>query len=117
MATTTEPTDDAGEIPPPPATGAHLAYAGASRVSTGGTTHSDRSGALYSSIQQIRGYRETSITVGHEGVKVTTATRKDVLEKKIQVPDSWLRGFLQVQSAATLPFDHVRLAPMDLYNV
>ena len=40
----------------------------------------------------------------------------EVLEKHIRVPDSWLRGFLQVQSAATLPFDHVRLAPMDLYN-
>ena len=33
------------------------------------------------------------------------------------MPDSWLRGFLQVQSAATLPFDHVQLSPMDLYNV
>ena len=34
-----EPTDDAGEvIPPPPATGAHLAYAGASKVSTAGNT-------------------------------------------------------------------------------
>src|SRR5262249_4477221 len=70
-----------------------------------------------SSIQQIRGYRETTLSVGHEGVKMTAAPRKEVLEKKIQVPDSWLRGFLQVQSAATLPFDHVRLAPMDLYNV
>jgi hypothetical protein len=48
---------------------------------------------------------------------MTTQVTREVLEKKIQVPDSWLRGFLQVQSAATLPFDHVRLAPMDLYNV
>jgi hypothetical protein len=82
-----------------------------------GTTNIDFSDALYSSVQQIRGYRETSIAVGHDGVKVATAERKQVLEKKIQVPDSWLRGLLQVQSAATLPFDHVRLAPMDLYNV
>src|SRR5215468_7512183 len=33
-----EPTDDTGEIPPPPSTGSHLAYAGASRVSTTGKT-------------------------------------------------------------------------------
>src|SRR2546423_5396377 len=33
---TNEPTEDTGEIPPPPSTGAHLAYAGASRVSTVG---------------------------------------------------------------------------------
>src|SRR5687768_10021649 len=38
MATTTEPIDDTGEVPPPPSTGAHLAYAGASRVATTGNT-------------------------------------------------------------------------------
>src|SRR6202040_1819844 len=31
--------------------------------------------------------------------------------------DSWLRGFLQVQSAAALPHDTVRLAPVDFYNL
>src|SRR5262249_13532384 len=40
-----------------------------------------------------------------------------VLEKQIQVPDSWLRGFLQVQSAAGLPRDTFRLNAIDLYNV
>ena len=82
-----------------------------------GTTNIDFSDALYASVQQIRGYRDTRLAIGPEGVKVQTAPAREVLEKKIQVPDSWLRGFLQVQSAATLPFDHVRLAPMDLYNV
>ena len=33
------------------------------------------------------------------------------------MPDSWLRGFLQVQSAAILPHDSFRLEPMDLYNL
>src|SRR5262245_2977831 len=88
-----------------------------SGTATYGSTNIDFSDALYSSIQQIRGYRETTIAVGHDGLKVVTGPRTQVLEKKIQIPDSWLRGFLQVQSAATLPFDHVRLAPMDLYNV
>ena len=32
------------------------------------------------------------------------------------MPDSWLRGFLQVQSAAALPRDTFALAPIDLYN-
>ena len=82
-----------------------------------GTTNIDFSDALYSSVQQIRGYRTTTFAVGHDGTKPTAEGRKEVLEKKIQVPDSWLRGFLQVQSAATLPFDHVQLSPMDLYNV
>ena len=82
-----------------------------------GTTNIDFSDALYASVQQVRGYRATSFAIGHDGVKPTPDGRKEVLEKKVQVPDSWLRGFLQVQSAATLPFDHVQLAPMDLYNV
>lgn len=82
-----------------------------------GTTNIDFSDALYASVQQIRGYRTTKVAMGHDGVKATPEGRKGVLEKKIQVPDSWLRGFLQVQSAATLPFDHVQLSPMDLYNV
>ena len=82
-----------------------------------GTTNIDFSDALYSSTQQIRGYRDTSFAIGHSGANLESATRKEPLEKKLQIPDSWLRGFLQVQSAATLPFDHVRLAPMDLYNV
>jgi hypothetical protein len=84
---------------------------------THGTTNVDFSDALYSSVQQIRGYRDTGFAIGQDGAKGAPATRKEKLEKKLQVPDSWLRGFLQVQSAATLPFDHVRLAPMDLYNV
>ncbi|MEZ4472565.1 MAG: hypothetical protein R3F60_17585 [bacterium] len=40
-----------------------------------------------------------------------------MLEKRIQVPDAWLRGFLQVQSAATLPAATFSLAPVDLYNL
>jgi hypothetical protein len=82
-----------------------------------GSTNIDFSDALYSSVQQVRSYRETRLAIGPDGVRMTTQVTREVLEKKIQVPDSWLRGFLQVQSAATLPFDHVRLAPMDLYNV
>lgn len=82
-----------------------------------GTTNIDFSDALYASVQQVRGYRATTLNLGHDAAKPTPEARKDVLEKKIQVPDSWLRGFLQVQSAATLPFDHVQLSPMDLYNV
>jgi hypothetical protein len=82
-----------------------------------GTTNIDFSDALYSSVQQIRGYRETKFAIGHDGAAPATGERANVLEKKLQIPDSWLRGFLQVQSAATLPFDHVQLTPMDLYNV
>ena len=81
-----------------------------------GTTNIDFSDALYASIQQLRDYRPTKLTIGGEGVGVSTGGVPEVLEKSIRVPDGWLRGFLQVQSAAALPMDRVKLAPIDLYN-
>ena len=82
-----------------------------------GTTNIDFSKDLHDSIQRFRGYRETRITIGQEAVKVATEGEKEVLEKQIRIPDSWLRGFLQVQSSTMLPTDTFRLAPIDLYNV
>ena len=81
-----------------------------------GTTNIDFSQSLYAGIQQMRSYRETRLSIGQEGVKFATATAGEVLEKQIRVPDSWLRGFLQVQSSAALPRDRFDLAPVDLYN-
>lgn len=82
---------------------------------TCGTTNIDFSPALAGGIQQMRSYRDTRLSIGREGVRVAT-TAGEVLEKAIQVPDSWLRGFLQVQSAAVLPRESFAIAPVDLYN-
>jgi hypothetical protein len=84
---------------------------------TCGTTNIDFSPALYSGVEQMRSYRETRLSIGKEAVKLATTSAASVLEKQIRVPDAWLRGFLQVQSAAALPHETFRLAPTDLYNV
>ncbi|QEG40490.1 hypothetical protein [Roseimaritima ulvae] len=81
-----------------------------------GTTNIDFSEALFDSIQRFRSYRETRLTIGQQAVQVQTDEHQ-TLEKQIKIPDSWLRGFLQVQSSALLPGDHFKLAPIDLYNV
>ncbi|HZW32684.1 MAG TPA: SWIM zinc finger family protein [Isosphaeraceae bacterium] len=81
-----------------------------------GTTNVDFSQALDQGLQQMRSYRQTRLSIGQEGVTFATAGAGEVLEKQIRVPDSWLRGFLQVQSAAALPRDRFELAPVDLYN-
>jgi hypothetical protein len=83
---------------------------------TYGTTNIDFSQSLYQGLQQMRSYRETRLTIGREGLGLATRAAGEVLEKTIRVPDSWLRGFLQVQSAAALPRDSFSLAPIDLYN-
>jgi hypothetical protein len=83
-----------------------------------GTTNIDFSKALFDGVQRIRSYRETRLSIGQDAVQVTSdAARPPVIEKSIQLPDSWLRGFLQVQAAATLPTTAVRIAAIDLYNV
>jgi hypothetical protein len=82
-----------------------------------GTTNIDFSPALASGIEQMRSYRQTRLTIGREAVKLATTSAASVLEKKVHVPESWLRGFLQVQSASILPRDSFSLAPIDLYNV
>jgi predicted DNA-binding WGR domain protein len=84
---------------------------------TYGTTNVDYSQGLFDGVQRMRSYRETRIAVATDAVKLGTAGAPEVLEKKVQVPDTWLRGFLQVQSAGTLPRTIVKIAPIDLYNV
>lgn len=81
-----------------------------------GTTHIDFSDALFDGIQRMRSYRATTLSIGHEAVSVATEGGHPVIEKQIQVPDTWLRGFLQVQSASTLTRATARIAPIDLYN-
>ena len=91
---------------------------------TYGTTNIDFSEDLFKGIQRMRSYRKTLLSVGGgEGaaepgaVGLDTEGQPEVLEKQIQLPDTWIRGFLQVQSASTLPEVHFSIAPIDLYNV
>ena len=86
-----------------------------------GTTHIDFSEALAGGIEQMRSFRQASLQVGQQAstLHVQTADAQpdqQIIEKKINVPTTWLRGFLQVQSAAQLSQDQVQLCPIDLYN-
>ena len=82
-----------------------------------GTTNIDYSRALFDGVQRMRSYRDTALAIGPDAVEVATAGEAKVVEKAIQLPDTWLRGFLQVQSAATLPATTIEIAAIDLYNV
>lgn len=86
-----------------------------------GTTNIDFSGELAQGIEQIRSFHDTQFSIGQEAVSFKTETAVDleetsILEKKINVPQSWVRGFLQVQSSAQLTADTFILKPIDLYN-
>ncbi|MEM6925928.1 MAG: SWIM zinc finger family protein [Myxococcota bacterium] len=81
-----------------------------------GTTNIDFSDDLQQGLKRLRSYRDTSLTIGADAVSVATGDA-EVVEKKVQVPDTWLRGFLQVQSSVTLARAALRLKPIELYNV
>jgi hypothetical protein len=86
-----------------------------------GTTSIDFSADLAEGIEQIRSFRGNRFSVGQQAVEFKAETAADldnaeVIEKQIQVPKSWLRGFLQVQSSAQLTADTFHIKPIDLYN-
>lgn len=82
-----------------------------------GTTNVDYSAALYDEFQRIRDYRTTTFKVDPAGFSVRTEGSAEHREVKIDVPDSWVRGFLQVSAAMTLPGARFSLHPMDLHNL
>lgn len=82
-----------------------------------GTTNVDYSKELYEGVQQMRSYRNTYLAMSDEAFGVQTSGEGEVIEKHIEVPNSWLHGFLQVQSAATLGDIEFNFGPMELYNV
>jgi hypothetical protein len=82
-----------------------------------GTTNIDYSASLYNEFQKIRDYKETKFTVEPAGFNVQTTNEDAYTEVKIDLPDSWVRGFLQVSSAMTLPARTFDLHPMDVHNI
>ena len=81
-----------------------------------GTTNIDYSAALYDEFQKIRSYKTTKFGIDPSGFEVKTTNEEDFKEVKIDLPDSWVRGFLQVNSAMALPARSFELHPMDVHN-
>lgn len=82
-----------------------------------GTTNVDYSDDLYAEFQKIRTYKTTRLEVDPGGFEVDTQHEESYREVKIDLPDTWVRGFLQVNSAMTLPMVRVELHPMDIHNI
>ncbi len=82
-----------------------------------GTTNVDYSWALYEQFQKLRSYRETRFTVDPAGFEVKTEQMENYREEKIDLPQSWLRGFMQLQAAMSLPMRRVPVSREGLYNV
>jgi hypothetical protein len=81
-----------------------------------GTTNIDFSQALADEIYRVRSYRPAWLKVEFEKVELSTNLSNNV-EKKIDLPESWVRGFLQVQSASTLDGTSLELHSQTLAKV
>jgi hypothetical protein len=82
-----------------------------------GTTNVDYSWDLFSHFQSLRSYRETRFKVDPAGFTVATSGNADYREEKIDLPDGWLRGFMQTQAAMTLPARRVTLTREAVYSI
>ncbi|HEY1186095.1 MAG TPA: hypothetical protein VGE74_00500 [Gemmata sp.] len=83
-----------------------------------GTTNVDYSWRLYEHFQTIRSYRETRFTIDPMGFEVQTAADEGAYrEEKIDLPQSWLRGFSSLQSAMSLPMRRVPLSREAVYSL
>ncbi len=82
------------------------------RAAAHGTTFVDLSDGFVDQIDRMRAYREIELDASSSPVPDAKAETR-----AIEVPYAWLRGFLQVQSAATLPAVSCEIEPVDLYNL
>jgi hypothetical protein len=75
-----------------------------------GTTNIDFGIPLEREFSRIRTYRPLDLTVGAQAVQIETEVGA-AIEKKIDLPESWVRGLVEVQSALMLSPVTLRLSP------
>lgn len=81
-----------------------------------GTTNIDFSAKLHGQLDRMRTYRQTHFGVDPGGFTVQTDDEIH-REKKIDMPDSWVMGFLQVHSVMSMGLTRFRMGAVDLYNI
>lgn len=84
-----------------------------------GTTNIDFSHKLHRQLDRIRTYRKTDFDIAPHGLTVTTSGPGGGAhkEKKIELPESWVQGFHQVQSTMAMSLTSFEVAPVDMFNV
>jgi SWIM zinc finger len=86
-----------------------------------GTTNIDFSAALHDHLDRMRSYRETVFELGAGGF-ASKQLQPDLgapvaYEKRIDLPDGWMEGFLNVHGLMSMGLTKLQLAPIDALNV
>jgi len=79
-----------------------------------GTTNIDFTAWLWAALSELRSSRETWLRIGAEGFEVKTKGAGGRFQQKVDLPDNWVRGFLQVTGAMALPGTRLTVRPADL---
>ncbi len=74
----------------------------------------DYTAELFGDLMKLRAYRPSAIEVGN---KASASASEDYRERSLDVPDSWVRTLLQVNTALTKALTVFRLQAMDLHNL
>ncbi|MCC6418458.1 MAG: SWIM zinc finger family protein [Gemmataceae bacterium] len=82
-----------------------------------GTTNIDFSARLHGEMERMRTYRQTRFDVEPGGFTLTTDGGEGCKEKAIDLPETWVKGFLQVHSTMSLGLTRFHMAPVDLFNI
>lgn len=82
-----------------------------------GTTNIDFSAKLEKEMQRFRSYTDVTLSVNPEGFTIDNDIVPEYVEKKIDLPETWIKGFNQVSSAAALSGMELKLSPSDMYDI
>lgn len=82
-----------------------------------GTTNIDFSAKLEKEMQRFRSYTDVTLSVNPEGFTIDNDIVPEYIEKKIDLPETWIKGFNQVSSAAALAGMELMLSPSDMYDI
>ena len=82
-----------------------------------GTTNIDFSAKLAQEMERFRTYSDVVLSVNPEGFAVDSGSVPQHIEKKIDLPETWIKGFNQVSSAATMGGIDIELSPADMYDI
>lgn len=82
-----------------------------------GTTNIDFSAKLEKEMQRFRSYTDVTLSVNPEGFTIDNDIVPEYIEKKIDLPETWIKGFNQVSSAAALAGMELKLSPSDMYDI
>jgi hypothetical protein len=79
-----------------------------------GTTNVDFTAWLWGALNELRSSRETWLRIGAQGFEVKTKGAGGRFEQKVELPDNWVRGFLQVSGAMAMAGTRITTRASDL---